>query len=294
MEKIHRILVGLDVIEKSDNVLKRALQIAAENQTDLFVVHAIHIPWLAMPNYLNTDEISVDKSSIEKMIENKIVTLNEKTKVPYTIFVKEGRSEDILLYEAQLHKADMMVIGAHSKKKGRKGFLGTTAQKVAHKSHIPVLVVKNSAKKVYENIVAPTDFEAASKESVLFAKQIFPSSKWHLVNVFETIYFEGPYALVGRDLSQFNPVAKNVANNDMKAFMKEVGVKKGKIIDADLDLKATLLEYINKKTFSLTVVGSQGTAGINALLGSVAAYILRESENDVLVYVPKKTRDEVE
>lgn len=294
MEKIHRILVGLDVIEKSDNVLKRALQIAAENKTDLFVVHAVHIPWLSMPNYVNTDEISVDKSSIEKMIEHKIESLNAQMKVPYTIFVKEGRAEDILLYEAQRHKADMIVIGAHSKKKGRKGFLGTTAQKVAHKSHIPVLVVKNSAKKVYENIVLPTDFESVSKESILFAKQIFPSSKWHLVNVFETIYFEGPYALVGRDLSQFNPAAKNVAKTNMKAFMKEVGVKKGKIIDADLDLKATLLEYISKKTFSLAVVGSKGTAGISALLGSVAAYILRESENDVLVYVPKERKDEVE
>ncbi len=285
MEKIHRILVGLDVIEKSDNVLKRALQIAAENQTDLFVVHAIPIPWLAMPTYYNSGEISVDKSGIESMIEKKIQALNTKTKVPYKLFVKEGRAEDILLYEAALHKADMMVIGAHSKKKGRKGFLGTTAQKVAHKSHIPVLVVKNSAKKAYENIVAPTDFEAASRESILFAKTIFPSSKLNVVNVFETIYFEGPYALVGRDLSQFNPVAKKVAKDDMKAFMKEVGVKKGKVIDADLDLKATLLEYISKETFTLTVVGSKGTAGLNALLGSVAAYILREASSDVLVYV---------
>lgn len=286
IKKLKRIIVGLDIVEKSDNVLKRALMLANDNKSDLFIVHAVQVPWLAMPNYHNTGKISIDKSSIEKMIEKKIKALNTETNVPYYIFVKEGRADDIILYESKLHQADMIVIGAHSKKKGRKGFLGTTAQKVAHKSHLPVLVVKNTAKKPYQNIVAPTDFEMQSKQSILFAKNILPTSKVNIVNVFETIYFEGPYAVVGRDMSQFNDVAKSSAKKDLKDFMKAVSVKKGKVIEADLDLKETLLEYIEKDPYDLVVVGSRGTAGFNALLGSVAAYLLREVSNDVLVYVP--------
>lgn len=281
-----RILVGLDIVEKSDDVLKRALMLAKDNKADLFVVHAVQIPWLAIPNYLNTSEISVDKSAIEKKIEKKIKALNNEAKVLYHIFVKEGNADDIILYESKLNKADMIVIGAHSKAKGRKGFLGTTAQKVAHKSHLPVLVVKNPAKQPYQNILAPTDFETQSKQSILFAKNIFPASKLNMVNVFEIIYFEGPYAVVGRDLSQFNDVAKSSAKNNMKDFMKDLSVKKGKVIEAELDLKETLLEYIDEGSYDLVVVGSRGTAGFNALLGSVASYLLREVSSDVLVYVP--------
>ena len=51
---------------------------------------------------------------------------------------------------------------------------------------------------------------------------------------------EGPYAAVGRDLSQYNDVAKSCAQNDLKDFMKSVSVKKGKIIDGEIYTKETL------------------------------------------------------
>ncbi len=151
---------------------------------------------------------------------------------------------------------------AHSKSKGRKSFLGTTAQKVAHKSHLPVLIVKNSVKNPYKNIIAPTDFGMQSKQSVLFAKNIFPTSKINIVNAFETIYFEGPYAVVGRDLSQYNDVAKSCAKKDLKDFMKEVSVKKGKVIDGELYTKEALVNYIKEGSYDLVVMGSRGTSGL--------------------------------
>lgn len=286
MEKLKRIVVGIDVFEKSDNVLKRALILANENKADLFIVHAVRTPWLDAPGYFGSKEIGIDKEGITKKIEKKIKTLNRDSKVSCFVFVKEGNADDIILHESKLHKAGMIVIGAHSKAKGRKGFLGTTAQRVAQQSHLPVLVVKNSAKIPYKNIIAPTDFEMQSKQSILFAKNIFPTSKINIVHAFETIYLEGPYAVVGYDLSQYNDVAKSCAKKDLKDFMQDVSVKKGKVIDAELYAKETLLNYIKDGSYDLVVMGSRGTAGFRALLGSVATYILRETTSDVLVYVP--------
>lgn len=285
MEKLKRIVVGIDIIEKSDNVLARALNLASEQKADLFVVHAVRIPWFSTPGYFASKDIGIDKEAITKKIEKKIKVLNKETKVSCFVIVKEGNADDIILYESKLLQADMIVIGAHSKSKGRKGFLGTTAQKVAHQSHLPVLIVKNSVKNPYKNILAPTDFEMQSKQSVLFAKSIFPTSKINIVHAFETIYMEGPYAVVGRDLSQYNDVAKSCAEKDLKDFMKDVAVKKGKVIDGEFYTKEALIEYIKDGAYDLVVVGSRGTAGFNALLGSVATYILRETSSDVLVYV---------
>ncbi|GIU00255.1 universal stress protein [Sulfurovum sp. TSL6] len=286
MKELKRVLVGLDVTEKSNNVLKRALSIANEHKADLFIVHAVRTPWVGVPSYFGGQDIDIDKEGITQNIEKKIKTLNREFKVNCFVFVKEGNAEDIILYESKLNQTDMIVIGAHSKAKGKKGFLGTTAQKVAHLSHLPVLIVKNSAKTPYNNIIAPTDFGMQSKQSILFAKDIFPSAKINVVNAFDTIYMEGPYAVVGRDLSQYNEVAKSCAKSDLKKFMEDVSVKKGKVIDGELYTKETLVNYIKEGSYDLVVVGSRGTVGLNALLGSVANYILRETSKDILIYVP--------
>ncbi len=286
MKELKRVLVGLDVVEKSDNVLKRALSLANEHKATLFIVHAVRTPWLEAPVYLDSKDIVIDKERIVESIEKKIKVLNREFKVPYFVFVKEGNAEDIILYESKLNQTDMIVIGAHSKKKGRKSFLGTTAQKVAHQSHLPVLIVKNNVKNPYKKIIAPTDFQIQSKQSIAFAKDVFPTAKISTVHAFETIYMEGPYAMVGRDLSQYNDVAKSCAKNDLKEFMKDVSVKKGKVIDGELYTKETLINYIKEGSYDLVVMGSRGTVGLNALLGSVATYILRETSSDVLVYVP--------
>jgi nucleotide-binding universal stress UspA family protein len=285
MKKLKRIIVGIDISEKSDNVLTRALNLANEQKADLFVVHAVRRPWLSVPSYFGSKDIDIDTEGITKKIEKKLKTLNKESKVSCFVLVKEGNAEDIILYESKLLRADMIIIGAHSKRKGKKGILGTTAQKVAHQSHLPVLIVKNSAKTPYKNIVAPTDFERQSKQSVLFAKDIFPTSKIGIVHAFETIYMDGPYAAVGRDLSQYNDVARSCAQQDLKDFMKDVSVKKGKLIEGEIYTKEALLDYIKEGKYDLVVMGSRGTTGVNVLLGSVATYILRETSSDVLVYV---------
>jgi len=286
MNKLKRILVGIDVHERSNDVLKRALNLASEHRADLFIIHAVKVPWLSAPNYFGSQESGIDTEALRKKVEKKTKALNKGNEVNCHVFVKEGTPDDIILYESKLNQVDMIVIGKHSKKKGRKGFVGTTAQKVAHKTHLPVLIVQNSAKTSYKNIIAPTDFEMQSKQSILFAKNVFQSAKIDIVHAYETIYMEGPYAVVGRDLSQYNDVAKSCAKDDLKEFVKDVGVKKGKVIDGELYAKETLLEYIEDGSYDLVVVGSRGTAGVNALLGSFATYIVRESSKDILVYVP--------
>jgi nucleotide-binding universal stress UspA family protein len=210
--------------------------------------------------------------------------------VPYSIVVREGDADDILLYESKLLKADMVVIGAS--RKNKKKFLGTTAEKVAHQSHLPVLIVKNRVKDPYKNILAPTDFQAQSKQSILFVKNIFPAVKIKAVHTYEAFYAAGiytadSYTLEGLDIQEYNKAAKVSAQTNLKAFMKDLSIKKGKVIDGGLNSKEALLKYINKGSYDLVVVGSRSTSGFfKALLGSVAASILRETPTDVLIYVP--------
>ena len=289
MKKLKRIIVGIDIFEKSNNVLKRALMIAKKNKAELFIVQAVQTPWLAIPSYFSGKEIAVDTKGIKKKIDKKLKVLNRDANVPYTIVVKEGSIDDILLYESKLLKADMLMLGGNGK--GKKKFLSTTAEKVAHQSHLPILVVKNSVKDPYQNILAPTDFNIQSKQSILFAKNIFTDAKIKAIHTYEAFYASGiytadSYTLEGLDLQQYNKAIRTSAQNDLKKFIKDLNIKKGGIIDGEFNNKEAMLKYINNGSFDLVVIGSRGTAGFKALLGSIASSILRGSNTDVLVYVP--------
>jgi len=267
MKNLKRMIVGIDIFAKSNNnVLKRALMLAKENKAELFIVHAVQTPWFSVPSYFGGKEITVDTKGITKRIEKKIKALNREYKVPYSILVREGDADDILLYESKLLKADMIVIGANTKSK--KKFLGTTAEKIAHQSHLPVLIVKSSVKDPYRNIVAPTDFQTQSKQSILFAKNIFPAAKINAVHSSEVIYVEGPYTVVGRDFVEYNKVAKACARRELKDLTKDLSIGKGKMLNGEPNSKETLLKYINKGSYDLVVIGSRGTTGLNALLGT--------------------------
>jgi len=289
MKKLKRIVVGIDVFAKSNNVLKRAFMLAKENRAELFIVHAVQTPWLSIPSYFGAKEIAVDTKGITKKIEKKLKALQKDSKVPYSILVKEGSAADILLYESKLLKADMLMLEGNGK--GKKNFLGTTAEKVAHQSHLPVLLIKNSVKEPYQNILAPTDFNTQSKQSILFAKNIFTDAKIKVIHTYEAFYASGiytadSYTLEGLDLQQYNKAIRISAQNDLKKFIKDLDIKKGGIIDGEFNNKEAMLKYINNGSFDLVVIGSRGTAGFKALLGSVASSILRGSSTDVLVYVP--------
>ncbi len=290
MEKLKRMIVGLDIFAKSNNVLKRAMMVAKENKAELFIVHAVETPWFSVPSYFSGKEVTVDIKGITKKIEKKIKAVNRDYKVPYSVIVREGNADDILLYESKLLKVDMVVIGAN--KKSKKKFLGTTAQKVANQSHLPVLIVKNRVKAPYKNIVAPTDFQIQSKQSILFAKNIFPAIKIKAVHTYEAFYAAGiytadSYTLEGLDIQAYNKAAKDSAQSNLKKFMKDLSIKKGEIIDGEFNSKEILLKYINKGSYDLVVIGSRGTSGFfKAWLGSVAASISRETPRDVLIYVP--------
>jgi nucleotide-binding universal stress UspA family protein len=260
--------------------------LAKEHDASLFIVHAVQVPWLSVPGYFSSDSLDVDRTGIQKKLDKKIKASIMNAKVPYFSFIKEGNTDDIILYEAKLLKADMIIIGAHSKSKGIKNIFGTTAQKITSKSHLPLLIVKNSVKEKYKNILAATDFQRESSESVRYVKNLCPDTKISAVHSSETIYMGGPYAIEGIDFIEYNIMAKKYARKDLKDFMKEHSIEKGKVIDGGLDSKEALIKYIQKGSYDLVVIGSRSTSGFNALLGSVASTLLKDSPTDILVYVP--------
>lgn len=284
MKKLKRIVAAVDIYSKSNNVLKRALMIARDNKAHLYIVHIVETPWLSLPDYFGGEEISIDTKALQKKLLKKVKVFNRNNEVQCTVFVKVGSVVDTLLYEANLLKSDMLIIGANTKKQNNA--LGTSAEKLVYQSNLTVLVVKNTVKKSYKKIIAPTDFQVQSIRSINFAKNVFPKASISMVHSPEMIYYmEDTYMLTGYSMSQLNDNTKENAKKSMKTLLKELSLQKGKVIDNDFDTKKALLDYIKSGAYDLTVVGYKNFEGFAPLLGSVSSTILRKAKTDVLIYV---------
>ncbi len=283
MKKVKKLIVGIDLGSKSNHVLKRALMIAKQNKAKLFIMHVIEAPWFSLPSYFGAADDTIDTKALQKKIDKKIQRLNTEYQVSYAVLIEEGKVSDALLYKAALIKADMLIIGANKSKK--KNYLATSTEKIVHQSSLPVLVVRKSARKAYENIIAATDFLTESKQGIAFAQTVFPKAAVSAVHGVEIFYMDDSYALVGRDLSGYNEMEKKNAQENMKNLLKKFSLKKGKVLENGYDTKQIVLDYINKGSYDLTVVGSRGLGGAGMFLGSVSTFILRKASTDVLVYV---------
>ncbi len=283
MKNLKRIIVGIDVGSKSNHVLKRALILAKQNKAKLFIMHVIEAPWFSLPSYFGGEDDTIDTKALHKKIDKKIKGLNQEYQVSYAIFIDEGKVTDTLLYKAALIRADMLIIGANKSKK--KNYLATRTEQIVHRSSLPVLVVKKSAKEAYKNIIAATDFQTQSKQGIAFAQTIFPKAAISAVHGVEKLYLGDSYALVGRNFSEYNDMEKKNADENMKNLMKKLSLKKGEVLENGFDTKQIVLDYINEGSYDLTVVGSRGLGGTGMLLGSVSTFILRKASTDVLVYV---------
>ncbi|WP_200762265.1 universal stress protein [Nitrosophilus alvini] len=285
MRALKRVLVGIDPFSDYEDILKRALMIAKSNGAVLYIVCAVKVPWLELPIFENKEILN--KEILKQEVEERLEKLENSAEITSAIVVEEGNPDEVILHAAVQESADMIIMGTNREYKVSKNIIGSTVQKVVHKSRLPVLIVKNNADKKYKNILAPTDFEEESKKSILFAKEIFPDADIKLLHVYETLseialHF---YSLKDKEIEEYNKLVAHYAKNEMEKFLKEVGLEQGEVIDGNNTPKKVLIDYITKCGNDLTVIGSKGTAGINKLLGSMALYIMRESPTDVLVYV---------
>ncbi|MFT7824602.1 MAG: universal stress protein [Sulfurimonas sp.] len=291
MKKLRRMVVGIDPFAKSNTVVKRSFMVAQKKGAELFIVYAVKIPWFETPDLFSLKHEFIDTDAIRKDIQKKIKKLKLPEGVPYSILVKEGDPEDAILYQAKLVKAEMIIIGAHTK--GKKALLGTTAHKIAHRSHLPVLVVKNRYKESYKSITVLTDFGTQSKLGAAYAKKTFSSAKMKLLHAYEPFYATGIYTsdsfgLKGFDSKKYEKQVKLSAQENLKALKADLGIEKSKLIEGGIEVRKTLLDYLKKYPCDLLVVGSRGTSGFRTLLGSTASYLLAEAPFDVLVYVPQE------
>ena len=182
-----KILIPTDFSECSGYATEFAINIARKTRSEIVFLHltAVPVDWKNLPK---------DQEKIYPDITTRINTINAKMSVLITKVEKEGlkASMSVIYNEGygkiidyiKNNEIDFVVMGSHGAGAIKEFFVGSTTQKVARLSPVPVLAIKKPvASEDIGNIVFPSDFSEEIlnpfMEVVKFARLF--DSRLHLV-----------------------------------------------------------------------------------------------------------------
>ena len=287
MEQVKQILVAIDRSAMAEEALKRAISVAKKKNAQLIVMHVIEPPIIE-----SLFSRSVDEDEIKKKITDQIDQLNEEANVNYVLFIESGSAADAITLKAHKINADLLVVGSHGKSDIDSDYFGTTTLKLIQHTHVPVLVIKNEVRHIYQHMIAPTNLSDYSKESILFANALFTKPSRKYLYAFENIdeLQAMTYSIDDEEAEALREITTMKAKTALEKFMKEVGEGELALIDFTASINEDLLAFITEDKADLLILGSQGVDNLNSFVfGSTASYLVQKSPIDVLVYVPSST-----
>ncbi|MDP8200585.1 MAG: universal stress protein [Candidatus Tenebribacter burtonii] len=141
-----RILAAIDFLDTTDRVINYAKKVIKETKGKLLIVHSE-----TLESYLSTittefnqtpsmELINAQKEQIEDRLNKILDSLNEDG-IKAEFILMEGSTVENILREADIFKADLIVIGSHKHGKFHNLLFGSIHKSLIALSQIPVLIV---------------------------------------------------------------------------------------------------------------------------------------------------------
>ncbi len=283
MAVLHNIIAAIDTSIMAEEVLKRAIALAKDEQAQITIVHCIDIP---MVDTLFGDVDGEER--IKQKIVEKMDALNHDNAVEYFVTLLRGKASDAIVYESERLQSDLIILGAHGKKSIKDLFFGSTAHHVAQKSHRPVLIIKQPVSDNYHNILALTDLSEASKQSILFAKSLFKGANIDISYAYTQINdLSVDFYNLEAEREAYREQVRAQVEEDVETFQQSLGMDNTEVIEGYSSIGDLLLETAVEQKSDLVILGTHGIKVSDTVLyGSTASYLMKALPSDVLIYVP--------
>ncbi len=155
LPKVKTILYASDLGNHTRPAIKMAAAVASGQKARIIYLHVLEsISGTAkslVSSYVSEEELNqIFTDSVQKMTEKMRDRIqkfhdeeltDEDRDLETKIMVKTGKIEEVILDVAEQEKADLIVMGSRTHSGIGQFMMGSSANKVIHTSHIPVLVV---------------------------------------------------------------------------------------------------------------------------------------------------------
>jgi nucleotide-binding universal stress UspA family protein len=203
---------------------------------------------------------------------------------PYVEIIRRGR----------LLEAELIVMGAHARKRWSNAVVGTTTDRVIRKGDIPVLVVKRPPRGPYRRAVAAIDASDSAIRVLELAASLLPSEGAKLTALssftvpFETEIAGGVRQVIARTRRELaeerRRACEEIIAAEQGAHARSPGLE---VVHGEP--RAAVLRWVARERADLLVVGTHARSGVaHALLGSTAEALIRAAPCDVAVTRPTR------
>jgi nucleotide-binding universal stress UspA family protein len=280
-----RVLVGIDLTERSRNAFTRAVEMARLRGAALTLLH------------VTSDALPVQVAAAHDTFANDVLhDLVAKAQAEGVANVAQllvrGRDYESIIEQARKDDSSLIVIGTHRASSLFQDMLGTTADRVLRYGAFPLLLVRTQAEHAYNTILVAVDFSSASRKALELAIRLFPQARI----VALTAYGSPRRSILGDD-RQTREAAAETRRLALKGFLAEVAQALGSAYNPDVTkivplaergwAEDVILKYAEEHKPDLIVVGTHARGGLqHAVLGSVAEWVLTDAPSDVLAVPP--------
>jgi nucleotide-binding universal stress UspA family protein len=285
---LRKVLLATDLSARCDRALERAVAIAEVHQAELTIVHACEAPHASLahapaPSWRQPlDVASLERRRIREELRLQAGSLRDRT----SIVIEEGDAADLVERIATSERADLIVAGIASEGTFpyRTPVVGKTVEQLLRRSHIPVLIVRNRARAMYEHIVVAVDLSPVSGFALQVALRFFPDRKLRLLHAFEP-----PYARHAADARAYEESHRAGAAADLDKFLESIYMSEQDRARLEPWIEVgtpqeIVREYVHLHEGDLVVLGTSGRGAVaEALLGSTAKSIISALPCDALV-----------
>lgn len=264
-----KLLVATDDLTACDAPVVVAAQLAAQYKARLLVLHALESPYSAHTRHIvkhfKTGEEILGSTEYVDVVKQELTKACAEALQPhgdYEVKVTPGVPWEEILRWARSQKADLVILGPHSKRAEEKGVvrvrgaIGSTAEGVIMHERYPVMIVNRvvpADKLQFRKIMVCVDFSKASESALQFAALTAKEHNSKLV-VFHMVPVPGsrtyPQEELERDIVRLKEKLRKFAGDILKEVEHEWVVWEG------TSPRVEILKSARERDIELIVMGS--------------------------------------
>lgn len=276
---MNSLLLASDLSSQAEAALERASVLAAQNQSDLSILHVID---RALPSSI----ISTLKDQVERHLRENVELQCSAVSKPIKMEIRVGKKSVEIIEYARKTGCNLIVLGSHNEI-FEDFFQGTTIEQIIRLGEFPVLVVKSKPLKAYEKVVIAVDFSIQSRKAMEQAVGLCPHAEFHLVHAYEPQFKDFTLGENLRDRIEENNEIRfeRLIDNEMSSVLQALHMEEGRVnkVIRQGNVDEVLRNAVEQYNPDLLALGTHGRSGIaHALIGSVTEKILKSPPCDIL------------
>jgi nucleotide-binding universal stress UspA family protein len=310
---IRTILVPLDGSDFAEAAIDVARSLADHHRATLEFV-TVHRPsfLLRRPSGAPVADPSIDgemRSAMKDYLERITTAERARTTTPIGSTFAEGDVDDEILNTIKAKAADLVVMTTHGRGGLERMWIGSVADEIIRRAHVPVLLVRSTAKEgtprsigEWRRVVIALAGNAADERVIdaTFAVTDRERAQYTLLHALEsnflpvTVGSVGPPSELAGLPVNFDQEEGQRASQYLDSVAERI-VSTGTVATAAMEsgrsVARTVVEYATRTGADLIAVGTRAPGRFDRqTMGSVADKVLRTAETNVLVCPPEREK----